>query len=233
MTVAPTGTRVPVGDDAATQHELVPEALRRAAAYLDAGADCVYPIALHERSALRRFISQIGGPVNVICLPGTLPAGELAALGAARVSWGPFLYREAMARFEDPAKNFAFEVHQYMDDDFSGTKGNCSRAGDAVDALKAFTNWLKEHGFRGFLGEFGAPVGKVRCIDALKSMVEVTEDNKDVWTGWTYWAAGDWWPASEDLNIQPTAEGDRPQLAGLEPALSDFSASGKNCPSLN
>ena len=37
----------------------------------------------------------------------------------------------------------------------------------------------------------------------------------DVWTGWTYWAAGDWWPATEPLNIQPTADGDRPQLAAL------------------
>jgi 2-methylisocitrate lyase-like PEP mutase family enzyme len=26
---------------------------------------------------------------------------ELAALGVARVNWGPFLYRDAMARFED------------------------------------------------------------------------------------------------------------------------------------
>jgi 2-methylisocitrate lyase-like PEP mutase family enzyme len=26
---------------------------------------------------------------------------ELAALGVARVSWGPFLYRDAMACFED------------------------------------------------------------------------------------------------------------------------------------
>ena len=26
---------------------------------------------------------------------------ELAALGVARVSWGPFLYWDAMARFQD------------------------------------------------------------------------------------------------------------------------------------
>ena len=40
-----------------------------------------------------------------------------------------------MARFQDPGQNFAFEVHQYVDDDFSGTKANCSRGNDAVDAL--------------------------------------------------------------------------------------------------
>jgi endoglucanase len=166
---------------------------------------------------------------NLILVPGTAWTGAH--------SWMKSIDGEpngvAMARFKDPGKNFAFEVHQYLDNDFSGTKGNCSRGDDAVNALKNFTAWLREGGFRGFLGEFGAPAGKERCIDALKAMVDVTEENKDVWTGWTYWVAGDWWPADEPLNIQPTKEGDRPQLAALMPALTDFSAEGKNCPALN
>src|SRR5918996_283603 len=84
-----------------TQEELVPEALRRANAYLEAGVDCVFPIALWETDALRRFMSDIRGPVNVVRLPqGAPPLAELAELGVARVSWGPFLYREAIARFE-------------------------------------------------------------------------------------------------------------------------------------
>jgi 2-methylisocitrate lyase-like PEP mutase family enzyme len=84
-----------------TQAELVPEALRRAHAYLDAGADCVYPIALWETEPLRGFISDVGSPVNVVRLPHSPSLAELAALGVSRVSWGPFLYREAMARFDD------------------------------------------------------------------------------------------------------------------------------------
>jgi 2-methylisocitrate lyase-like PEP mutase family enzyme len=83
-----------------TQDELVPEALRRAQAYLEAGVDCVFPIALWETDALRRFISEARGLVNVVRLPQTSLA-ELAAMGVARVSWGPFLYRDAMARFEE------------------------------------------------------------------------------------------------------------------------------------
>jgi 2-methylisocitrate lyase-like PEP mutase family enzyme len=39
--------------------------------------------------------------VNVLRLPQAPSLAELAALGVARVSWGPFLYREAMARFEN------------------------------------------------------------------------------------------------------------------------------------
>ena len=84
-----------------TQEELVPEALRRANAYLEAGVDCVYPIALWETGALRRFISAARGPVNVIRLPQMPSLAELAELGVARVSWATVLHREAMARFED------------------------------------------------------------------------------------------------------------------------------------
>ena len=84
-----------------TQEELVPEAVRRANAYLEAGVDCVYPITLWETDALRRFMSEVRGPVNVVRLPPAPSLAELAAMGVARVSWGVLLYRDAMARFED------------------------------------------------------------------------------------------------------------------------------------
>jgi 2-methylisocitrate lyase-like PEP mutase family enzyme len=39
--------------------------------------------------------------VNIARLPQTPSLAELATLGVARVSWGPFLFRDAMARFKD------------------------------------------------------------------------------------------------------------------------------------
>jgi 2-methylisocitrate lyase-like PEP mutase family enzyme len=84
-----------------TQAELVPEAVRRANAYLEAGADCVYPIILSESNALRRFTSEVRGLVNVIRGAHSLPMAELAALRVARVSWGPYLYWDALARFQE------------------------------------------------------------------------------------------------------------------------------------
>ena len=84
-----------------TQEALVPEAVRRANAYLEAGADCVYPIALWEADALRDFMSQVAGPVNVMRLAEGPSLPELAALGVARVSWATLLFREAMVRFAD------------------------------------------------------------------------------------------------------------------------------------
>lgn len=164
---------------------------------------------------------------NLILVPGTAWTGAH--------SWLKPIDGEpngvALGKYHDPGNNFAFEVHQYFDDDFSGTKGNCSRAADAVAAVQSFTDWLKSTGNRGMLGEFGVP-NDVTCVEGLKSMVDVVERNKDVWTGWTYWVAGDWWSPDEPLNIQPTKDGDRPQLQGLMPALRDFSAEGTRCPSL-
>ncbi len=84
-----------------TQAELVPDALRRANAYLEAGVDCVFPITLWETDALRHFMSEVRGHVNVVRLPHAPSLAELAALGVARVSWGILLHGDAMARFED------------------------------------------------------------------------------------------------------------------------------------
>jgi 2-methylisocitrate lyase-like PEP mutase family enzyme len=84
-----------------TQIELIPEALQRARAYIDAGADCVYPIGLWERDALERFMAELEAPVNILRLPQTPSVAELAALRVARVSWATLLHREAMARFNE------------------------------------------------------------------------------------------------------------------------------------
>jgi 2-methylisocitrate lyase-like PEP mutase family enzyme len=84
-----------------TQEELVPEALRRANAYLEAGVDCVFPITLWEQDPLRRFTSEVDGAVNVVRLPQAPSLAELAALGVARVSWGILLHGAAMGRFEE------------------------------------------------------------------------------------------------------------------------------------
>jgi 2-methylisocitrate lyase-like PEP mutase family enzyme len=84
-----------------TQDELVPEAVRRANAYLEAGVDCVYPITLWEADAVRRFMAEVRGAVNVVALPQAPSVAELAEMGVARVSWGVLLYRGVLAHFEN------------------------------------------------------------------------------------------------------------------------------------
>jgi 2-methylisocitrate lyase-like PEP mutase family enzyme len=89
------------GGGAGTQDELVPEAVRRAEAYLEAGADCVYPITLWEADAVRRFTSEVPGHVNIVRLPQAPSLAELSAMGVSRVSWGLLLYHGAMERFKE------------------------------------------------------------------------------------------------------------------------------------
>ncbi|MFT4185246.1 MAG: glycoside hydrolase family 5 protein [Rhizobium sp.] len=167
------------------------------------------------------------GAKNLVLVPGTAWTGAH--------SWRSDAYGGAnatvMTGFVDAGRNFAYEVHQYLDGDFSGTKGSCERGADAVAALEDFTLWLRNRGARGYLGEFGAPAGAA-CIAALKDMVGVIEANRDVWTGWAYWAAGDWWPKDEPLNIQPSDGRDKPQLQALLPVLKDRSKAALTCPSL-
>lgn len=83
------------------QERLVGEALQRATAYLEAGADAVYPICLWEPDPLRRFMEDVGGPVNLTRMSEGPAVAELADLGVVRVSWALYLYWDAMARFKE------------------------------------------------------------------------------------------------------------------------------------
>jgi 2-methylisocitrate lyase-like PEP mutase family enzyme len=49
---------LPTARDGRGQLELVDEALRRAHAYVDAGADCVFPILLWQPDAMAAFLAQ-------------------------------------------------------------------------------------------------------------------------------------------------------------------------------
>jgi 2-methylisocitrate lyase-like PEP mutase family enzyme len=83
------------------QAAIVPEALERARAYVAAGVDCVYPIALFERDALTAFIADAGVPVNALASPRAPEVVDLARLGVARISWGGLLYHAAMEGFAE------------------------------------------------------------------------------------------------------------------------------------
>src|SRR6266516_1845971 len=46
------------------------EAVHRALAYRDAGADCVYPMGLTEPASIRRFVKELDFPINVMVRKG-------------------------------------------------------------------------------------------------------------------------------------------------------------------
>jgi 2-methylisocitrate lyase-like PEP mutase family enzyme len=65
------------------------EAIRRATAYRDAGADCVYPMGLVDAASIAAFVLALDFPVNVMVRKGLPEISELERLGVARVSFGP------------------------------------------------------------------------------------------------------------------------------------------------
>jgi 2-methylisocitrate lyase-like PEP mutase family enzyme len=81
-----------------TLEEQVLASVDRGRRYLDAGADCVYPIATDDPTAIRALVEGIPGPVNIGFGSGRLTLAELAAFGVARVSYGPRLQRHLYAR---------------------------------------------------------------------------------------------------------------------------------------
>ncbi|GIH74569.1 isocitrate lyase/PEP mutase family protein [Planobispora longispora] len=62
--------------------------LDRAAAYLGAGADGVFVPGVTDPATVSSLAKGIGAPLNVLAGPGAPAVGELAALGAARISVG-------------------------------------------------------------------------------------------------------------------------------------------------
>jgi 2-methylisocitrate lyase-like PEP mutase family enzyme len=80
------------------------EAVRRAIAYRDAGADCVYPMGLIDATSIAGFVKALSFPVNVMVRKGLPPISELERLGVARVSFGPSPSYAAMGLLKRAAK---------------------------------------------------------------------------------------------------------------------------------
>jgi 2-methylisocitrate lyase-like PEP mutase family enzyme len=72
------------------------EALRRLAAFRDAGADCVFAPGLRDSTVIKRLVKDLGCPLNILAGPGVPPAPELQKLGVARVSLGSGPMRAAL-----------------------------------------------------------------------------------------------------------------------------------------
>jgi endoglucanase len=155
-------------------------------------------------------IRQVGAN-NLILVPGN---GWSSARDWTSAKYGT-PNSQVMLNVADPRNNFVFDVHQYFDHDFTGTHPDCQSVEIGVTLLTEFTQWAREHGKRGFLGEFGAGSDPI-CLEALDRVLKFMSTNSDVWLGWTYWAAGSWWPKDYFTSVEPIDGKDRPQMFVLE-----------------
>jgi 2-methylisocitrate lyase-like PEP mutase family enzyme len=69
------------------------DTIARLQSYQDAGADVLYAPGLSALDDIRRVVSSVDRPVNVLSLPGAPTVAELASVGVARISVGSaFMY---------------------------------------------------------------------------------------------------------------------------------------------
>lgn len=101
--------------------EATEEAVRRAAAYTKAGADCVYPLGPGDEETVKILRARISAPINILVSPAAAPLSVLESIGINRASLGPFVHRTLMKQFVDIADAVMKER------DASGIKGMLTR----------------------------------------------------------------------------------------------------------
>ena len=96
-------------DEPAYTSDKVSETIARAKAYLEAGADCVYPITVGDIETLKQIRDETEAPINVYASASTAPMRELEAAGISRLSLGPGLIKASLTTM----KNIAIELQNY------------------------------------------------------------------------------------------------------------------------
>jgi 2-methylisocitrate lyase-like PEP mutase family enzyme len=91
------------------RRDLFEEAVRRARLYLQAGADCVFPIRLADDEPIGEFVRRVEGPVNVVAA-GAPPLERLAQLGVKRVSYAGSLMKRLYGAHEATLSRIAAEL---------------------------------------------------------------------------------------------------------------------------
>ncbi len=102
-------------DTLAGDPEAWDEAVTRANAYLEAGADVIFFLGLGTEELVTKAIEQVNGRISVIGYPGAVPLKRLAELGVSRVSFGPGTLGLTLAALQRAATGLT-ELGEYPED---------------------------------------------------------------------------------------------------------------------
>jgi len=86
-------------NQANSKDEIIEENIKRAQAYINAGADCVYPIGITDLKTLLILRKEINSPINVLGSGNSESLKTFHKAGFNRVSFGPFIFRSCMKKF--------------------------------------------------------------------------------------------------------------------------------------
>jgi endoglucanase len=141
------------------------------------------------------------------------------------------------AGYRDPVGGpFMFEMHQYLDANYSGSSGTCV-PGSGSSVLANATAWLAANGYKAFLGEFDwyndfgrMGVVSAQCQTEGLALLQAMQDHPQQWAGWTWWGSGPWaW--NNGVNLDPGSDGiagDQPQTPTLLKFLNGSSGGSIN-----
>ncbi len=173
-------------------------------------------------AAANRAIGAIRGEqaANLVLVPGNGWSGAPSWFD----DWYGTPNSVRMLGVVDPYDNYAYEFHQYLDEDNAG-EGACTGVDVGVRGVAPVIAWLRQNHRRGFLGEIG--IWKTAtCYAALARTLRLIEQSTDVMLGWGMWAAGLGWDASYPMNLEPLGGIDAPQIHAVRPFLTPLARRG-------
>jgi endoglucanase len=117
---------------------------------------------------------------------------------------------------DDPSDRLVYDAHLYFDRNSSGFYEEGYDAGAAQPDIGSqrvapFLAWLREHGLRGVVTEYGVPNDDPRWLIVLERFLTTL---RDAGVSGTYWAGGPWW-GDYPLSAEPREGTDAPVMAVL------------------
>ena len=130
---------------------------------------------------------------------GTVLFSGIAWTGAH--SWTKTSNGTVMLQAFDPADNYGFDMHQYLDKGFGGSNPIATE-GIGKRILKSATDWATQHRKRIFIGEFAT--GRTEAsLRELRDLLDVMMAHPDIFLGATYWAGGGVWGNTNQQTVDP------------------------------
>jgi len=92
--------------------KVIDEAVKRADVYINAGADCIYPIGVLDFDTITKLRKEISSPINILGSHRSIMLITMQEIGINRVTFGPFLFRSTLKKFANIIENLG-ELKSY------------------------------------------------------------------------------------------------------------------------
>ncbi|KAI9703633.1 MAG: hypothetical protein M1836_007403 [Candelina mexicana] len=128
-------------------------------------------------------IRKAGATTQMITLPGNVytSAGSFVSSKSGEAL-------STVKNLDGSTTNLIFEVHQYLDKDFSGTHSACDIDG-VKESFTGLATWARAQKRQVLVAEIGGG-NEQSCVTNLCSAFDYLNANSDVYLGWAGWSAG-------------------------------------------